>query len=69
MSDAAQSWLRTEAIFHDALACVEPERTAILHARCGGDETLMAELRALLAACEAEEAHRGLRPGSPMLRS
>src|SRR5882757_1168155 len=58
MNNSAEWWLRTEAIFHEVVATVEPERTAILKARCGGDTTLMAELRSLLEACEAEEAHR-----------
>lgn len=55
MSNSAERWLRTEAIFHEAVATSEPERTAILEARCGSDTELMAELRSLLEACEAEE--------------
>lgn len=51
-------WANTEAIFHEALDAREPERSAILTSRCAGDTTLMAELRSLLAACEAEETHR-----------
>src|SRR3981189_3326147 len=37
----------------------ELERSQALESRCGGDTTLLAELRALLQACEAEELHRG----------
>jgi serine/threonine protein kinase len=58
MTDDIARWHATEAIFHDALVVAEPDRTALLMARCGGDTTLMAELRSLLAACEAEEMHR-----------
>lgn len=58
MIDDTARWQATEAIFHDALVVAESERTTLLTARCGGDTTLMAELRSLLAACEAEEVHR-----------
>ena len=51
-------WHVTEAIFHEASLVTEPARTALLTAQCGGDTTLMAELRSLLAACDAEEDHR-----------
>ena len=57
MTANAELWHRSEAIFLEALECAEPERTAVLERRCAGDSTLLAELRALLAACEAEEAH------------
>ena len=55
MSNSADRWLRTEEIFHEAVATTEPERTAVLEARCGSDTELMAELRALLEACEEVE--------------
>jgi serine/threonine protein kinase len=58
MNDDTLRWQATEAIFHDALAVAEPQRTILLTTRCGGDSTLMEELRSLLAACEAEELHR-----------
>lgn len=58
MSIEDERWDATEAIFHDALSVPEPQRAAILSGRCGGDTTLMQELRSLLAACEAEEVHR-----------
>jgi predicted Ser/Thr protein kinase len=58
MTDDTARWHAVEAIFHDALFVAEPERSTMLTARCGGDTTLMAELRSLLAACEAEEVHR-----------
>ncbi len=63
-------WQKTEAIFHEALGAEEPQRTALITSRCGDDTTLMAELRSLLAACEAEEVHRlsidmdGVLPGT-----
>ena len=55
MSHSAERWLHTEAIFHEAVAITEPERTAFLEAQCGSDTELMAELRALLEACEEVE--------------
>ena len=51
-------WQATEAIFHDVLFVAELERTVMLTARCEGDTTLLAEVRSLLAAGEAEEVHR-----------
>ncbi|HZL25417.1 MAG TPA: protein kinase [Acidobacteriaceae bacterium] len=58
MNGETARWQATEAIFHDALFVAEPERTTLLTTRCAGDTTLMAELRSLLAACEAEADHR-----------
>jgi tetratricopeptide (TPR) repeat protein len=58
MSNSADWLLRTEQIFHEVIGVPEPERIALLEARCGGDATLMLELRSLLDACQAEEAHR-----------
>ena len=52
-------WLLTEAIFHEAIATVEPERSKLLELRCGDDTALIEELRLLLKACEEEEAQRG----------
>lgn len=58
MNDDIARWHVIEAIFHDALLVAEPVRTVLLTAQCAGDTMLMAELRSLLAACEAEEDHR-----------
>ncbi len=44
-----------ERIFHDLLDVPRDQREATLQRRCAGDTTLMAELRSLLEACEAEE--------------
>ena len=52
----AEELRRTEEIFHDLLSVVPERREALLISRCNGDAVLMAELRSLLAACEAEEA-------------
>ncbi len=57
MTQHSDLWRLTETIFHETVALSEPERTFFLEMRCGGDATLMAELRALLAACEAEQSH------------
>jgi len=52
----AEQLRRTQDIFHDLLSVVPERREALLISRCNGDAVLMAELRSLLAACEAEEA-------------
>ena len=58
MQISPESWRKTEEIFHETLGLPEPARTHTLEARCGGDTTLMAELRSLLAACDAEQAEQ-----------
>lgn len=58
MNDRTARWQATEVIFHEAFATEEPERSTLLAVLCKGDTTLMDEVRALLAACEAEESHR-----------
>src|SRR5882757_9839886 len=57
--NAAERFLRTEQIFSEIVSMEELERSQALESCCGGDTTLLAELRALLQACEAEELHRG----------
>ena len=47
---------RTQQIFYDLLGVAPEEPEALLTSRCAGDTALIAELRSLLAACEAEEA-------------
>ena len=71
MTDPSDFWRQTEAIFHETVALGEPERTLVLEARCAGDTALMAELRALLAACEVEQSHNADRTSAsevPTLR-
>jgi serine/threonine protein kinase len=58
MDHIEEHWQRTQRLFHEVAAIAEPERTAILQARCEGDTALMDELRSLLRACESEEKHR-----------
>jgi serine/threonine protein kinase len=58
MNQVEEHWQRTQRVFHEVAEVGEPERTAILEARCEGDTALMDELRSLLRACEAEESHR-----------
>ena len=60
MTEFADHWLQAETIFHETVGLAEPERTAVLESRCQGDTELMAELRALLLACEAEQAHQNV---------
>jgi serine/threonine protein kinase len=64
MIKSADWWLRTETIFHEAAPLGEPERTRVLEDRCGGDTALMAELRSLLDACEAEQMHGAAPPST-----
>src|SRR5688500_16892759 len=47
MSD--ERWARVEALFHEAAARPGAERDAYLAGACGGDRTLEAEVRSLLA--------------------
>ena len=58
MNSSPDRFQLTETIFHESVVLVEPERTALLEMRCGGDADLMRELRALLEACESEELHK-----------
>jgi eukaryotic-like serine/threonine-protein kinase len=46
---------RIEAIFNDALALPEGDRTALIERRCDGDAKLVAEVLSLLHACTEEE--------------
>lgn len=57
MNQSIGQWRKAEAIFHQTVDLAEPQRTAVLGDLCAGDTTLMAELSALLQACEAEQAH------------
>jgi hypothetical protein len=58
MNSSADWLLRTEKIFHEVIAIAEPERTAVLEARCGEDTALMLELRSLVSAYEAEKIYQ-----------
>jgi eukaryotic-like serine/threonine-protein kinase len=54
-NESAALHQRTEAIFHEVLSARADQRSTILELRCAGDTALMAELRSLLDACEAEQ--------------
>lgn len=58
MEKTDEFWRQAEAIFHETVDLAEPTRTSVLETRCAGDTTLMAELRSLLQACEAEQTHQ-----------
>jgi serine/threonine protein kinase len=63
-----EQWAQANALFHEALDRPSPDRDAWLRAASGGDEELLAEVRALLAAHERdpEFLEEGLRlPGGP----
>jgi eukaryotic-like serine/threonine-protein kinase len=55
MNHSTETLLRIEAIFNEAVAVCEDERTRLLEARCNGDAEMIAEVRSLLRACAAEE--------------
>jgi serine/threonine-protein kinase len=50
----SERWQRIQALFHDAVDLPPAEREAFLHARCGGDAALLADVRAAI-----EEDQRG----------
>jgi len=56
MKESAERQHRTEDIFHEVLAVPEDERPSLLDRRCAGDTALMAEVRSLIEACEAEQS-------------
>jgi tetratricopeptide (TPR) repeat protein len=67
MVDTTESFLRIEAIFHEAFTAPGEARAALIEARCGGDLELAAEVLLLLEASEAEErlaASRRVEPGA-----
>jgi len=43
-----ERWERIQSVFHGVVDRLEPDRTAMLHTACGGDEALMADVAALL---------------------
>jgi tetratricopeptide (TPR) repeat protein len=55
MAETTESFLRIEAIFHEALAAPVEEIAELVDSRCNGDPEMVAEVWALLEACEAEE--------------
>jgi tetratricopeptide (TPR) repeat protein len=55
MGQTTESFLRIEAVFHEALAAREDAREELIRFQCGGDAALIEEVRSLLEACQAEE--------------
>jgi tetratricopeptide (TPR) repeat protein len=55
MDQTTETFLRIEAIFHEALEAPKVARTELIAARCKGDRLMAAEVYSLLDACEAEE--------------
>ncbi|MGO9775218.1 MAG: hypothetical protein ACLPM3_01360 [Terracidiphilus sp.] len=67
MVETTESFLRIEAIFHEALAAPSEEIAELLDSRCNGDAEMVAEVWALLDASEEEErlaASRRLESGA-----
>ena len=58
MNQTTESFLRIEAIFHQALAASGSTREEMIRSQCGEDATLIDEVQSLLEACEAEERRR-----------
>ena len=59
MKQTTESFLRIQAIFHEALEVPEQQRTQLVEERCGPDLELWAEVWSLLEACDAEEHDAG----------
>jgi eukaryotic-like serine/threonine-protein kinase len=55
MKQTTESFLRMQAIFHEALELPEDQRSAFLDARCEDDAELAAEVRLLVEASREEE--------------
>ena len=55
MNQTTESFLRIEAIFHEALAAPDEARLKVIETRCNGDRELQDEVRSLLEACKEEE--------------
>ncbi len=65
MNHTTETFLRIETIFHEALETPAASRSTLIGERCSGDRELIAEVEALLKACEEEEqitASRRLEP-------
>jgi tetratricopeptide (TPR) repeat protein len=67
MNQTTESFLRIEAIFHDALAASEIAREELIRLQCGEDAALIGEVHSLLEACEAEERETASRNSEPRL--
>ena len=65
MNHSAETLLRIEAIFHEALGTSDEERAALIDVRCGNDASLAAEVRSLLDACKAEATATASRRAGP----
>jgi tetratricopeptide (TPR) repeat protein len=55
MVETTESFLRIEAIFHEALATPAETLAELIDSRCNEDQQMVAEVWALLEACEREE--------------
>ena len=65
MFETTESFLRTEAIFYEALAAPAEARAELIASRCAGDAELAAEVRSLLEACAEEESLASARRPEP----
>ena len=65
MDQTTESFLRSEAIFNEALAAPLEARAALIAARAKGDRELEDEVRSLLEACEEEERLTAARRREP----
>jgi serine/threonine protein kinase len=55
MIETTESFLRVEAIFHEALAAPAETRAELIAGQCAGDAEMAVEVQSLLDACEEEE--------------
>jgi hypothetical protein len=69
MKQTTESFLRMQAIFHEALELPEDERAAFIDGRCLDDKELAAEVRLLIEASreEEEQSEAGRTGGSGVL--
>src|ERR1039458_5212018 len=65
MVETTESFLRIEAIFHEALAAPAEARAELIAGQCASCPELAAEVRLLLEACEAEELLASARRQEP----
>ena len=65
MNETTESFLRIEAIFHEAQAAQAEARRDLIESRCAGDQEMASEVWSLLEACAAEERVTASRHAEP----
>ena len=65
MEETTERFLRTEAVFNEAIVAPVEARMVLIETRCHGDVELAEEVWSLLKACEAEEQFAASRRSDP----